>query len=91
VDREEQFQRNNELFRIFMQEVLDNPSFSLGIPEGAELIFLPENDPELKEANLSLARDCEVEGKKVVLVKVTLMPETRTVFVPKVELVKAVS
>ena len=89
MDREELFRRNNELFRIFMQEVLDNPSFSQGIPEGAEIIFLPENDPELKEANLSLAQEGEAQGKKVLLVKVKLVPETKTVYVPKLELVKA--
>jgi len=89
MDKEEQFKRNNELFRIFMQEVLDNPSFSLGIHEGAELIFLPENDPELKEANLALAQESEAQGKKVLLVKVKLVPETKTIYVPILELVKA--
>lgn len=91
MDREEQFRRNNELFRIFMQEVLDNPSFSGVIPEGAEIIFLPENDPELKEANLALIRDIEAKGKKVLQIKVTLVPQTRTVYVPRLELVKAAS
>ncbi|MBF8264255.1 MAG: hypothetical protein HW384_119 [Dehalococcoidia bacterium] len=89
MDREEQFQRNNELFRIFMQEVFDNPSFSVVIPQDAEIIFLPENDPELKEANLALAQEGEAQGKKVLLVKVKLVPETKTVYVPKLELVKA--
>ena len=89
MDRNEQFRRNNELFRIFMQEVLDNPTLSQGIPEGAEIIFLPENDPELKEANLALAQDGEAQGKEVLIVKIKLVPEIKTVYVPKLELVKA--
>ena len=89
MDRDEQFKRNNELFRIFMQEVFDNPSFGEAIPQDVEIIFLPENDPELKQANLALVKDSEAEGKKVLLVRVKLVPETRTVFVPKLELVEA--
>ena len=69
--------------------MLDNPSFSQGIPECAEIIFLPENDLELKEANLVLAKECEAQGKKVLIVKIKLVPETKTVYVPKLELVKA--
>lgn len=89
MDRDEQFRRNNELFRIFMHQVLDSPRFSQLIPDGAEMVFLPEHDPELKEANLELVKRLEDEGKHVILVKVTLVPETRTVFVPKLEMVKS--
>lgn len=89
MDRDERFRRNNELLRIFMHQVLDSPRFSQMIPDGAEIVFLPEHDPELKEANLEVVKQLEDEGKHVILVKVTLVPETRTVFVPKLELVKS--
>ncbi|HLB12385.1 MAG TPA: DUF5647 family protein [Dehalococcoidia bacterium] len=89
MDRDEQFRRNNELFRIFFHQVLDSSGFAQLIPDGAEIVFLPEHDPELKEANLELVKTLEAEGKHVFLIKVTLVPETRTVFVPRLELVKS--
>lgn len=89
MDREEQFRRNHELFRIFMREVLTNPKMRQGIPQEADVIFLPEHDPELKAANLELVETLEGEGKHVFLIRVTLVPETRTVFVAKLEPVES--
>ena len=34
-----------------MQEVLESPDFIDKIPNDAEVIFLPQNDPELCEVN----------------------------------------
>lgn len=89
MNREEQFRRNNDLFKVFMQQILTTPEFSEKIPQDAEVIFLPENDLELREANLALAKQSEAEGKRVIFVKVTLVPETRTVFVPRMELAQS--
>lgn len=89
MERDEQFRRNHELFRIFMQEVLTNAEVRQRIPQDSEVIFLPEHDPELKEANLELAKALAAEGKRVVFVRITLVPETMTVFVPKLELVES--
>lgn len=69
MEREEQFRRNHELFRVFMREVLTNPKIRQSIPQEADVIFLPEHDPELKEANLQLVKQLEDEGKHVILVK----------------------
>lgn len=90
IGREEQFRRNHELFRILMREILDNPKMRHNIPQDSEVIFLPEHDPELKAANIELADQLSAEGKKVVFVKVSLVAETMTVFVPKLELVERV-
>lgn len=89
MDRDEQFRRNNELFRVFMLQVLESPPLAQRIPDESEIVFLPEHDPELKEANLELVRMLEAEGKRVFLIKISLVPETRTVFVPKLELVES--
>ncbi|MBI2304775.1 MAG: hypothetical protein HYU86_08540 [Chloroflexi bacterium] len=89
MEREEQFRRNHELFRIFTREALTNPNIRERIPQDAEIIFLPEHDPELKAANLELANKLSAEGKKVTFVKVSLVAETMTVFVPKLELVES--
>jgi len=85
MNREEQFKRNNDLFQLFMEQILSAPEFSEGIPEDSELIFLPEYDPELYRANLDLARQAQAEDKRVIHIKVSLIREVRTVFVPKME------
>ena len=90
MNREEHFRRNNDLFKLFMEQIFFFPEFSEGIPEHSELIFLPEYDPELYRANLDLARQAEAEDKRVIHIKVSLVPEVRTVFVPKMELVKPI-
>ncbi len=82
MEREEQFRRNHDLFEVFMLEALNNPELTEHIPNGASVIFLPANAPELLEANLELARIRRQEGEQVVFVRVKLVPEVRTLFVP---------
>ena len=66
-----------------MQQVLDDPELLDDIPNGVNIVFLPDNDPELLEANRELGRIKRQEGKQVVFVQVKLVPEVRTVFVPR--------
>jgi hypothetical protein len=69
-----------------MRQVLDNPALTRKIPKGAEVIFLPENDPELYQANLELGKRVKAkENKRVVYIKITLVPQTMTVYVPRLE------
>lgn len=86
MEREEQFRRNHDLFEVFMLEALNDPELTEHIPNGASVIFLPANDPELLKANLELARIKRQEGERVVFVRVTLVPEMRTVFVPRLSI-----
>jgi hypothetical protein len=90
MKREEMFRRNHELFEIFMQHSLDDAELTGSISNDAELIFLPDYDQALREANLQLAEQIKREGKHVVFVRVDLTPETRTVFVPHMKLEAAV-
>jgi len=83
MEREEQFKRNHDLFEMFMLEALNDPKLTEHIPAGASVIFLPENDPELTAANQELARAKRQAGEQVVFVRVKLVPEVRTVFVPR--------
>jgi len=86
MTRQEQCQRNDELFALFMRQVLDNPALTRKIPKGAEVIFLPENDPELYQANLDLGKRMKAkENKRIVYIKITLVPQTMTVYVPHLE------
>ena len=91
MTREEQFRKNNELFELFMQRVLETPEFTGSIPEGAEIIFLPTGDPELYRENLKLGEARKSEGHKVVCIKIELVPQIRTIFVPHLELAEAIA
>ena len=90
MNRDEQFKRNHDLFEMFMLEALNDPKLTEHIPTGASVIFLPESDAELAEANLELARTKKQAGEQVVLVRVKLVPEVRTVFVPRLSVEPAV-
>jgi hypothetical protein len=89
MTRQEQFRRNNDLFELFMQQVLDHPTLTKKIPKGAQVIFLPKNDPDLSRANLRLAQTVRKQGGKVALIKITLVPQVVTVHTPRLEFAKA--
>jgi hypothetical protein len=87
MTRQEQCRRNDELFALFIRQVLDNPTMTRKIPKGAEVIFLPENDPELYQANLELGKHVRTkEGKHVAFIKITLIPQKMTVYVPHLKI-----
>jgi len=78
-------EKNLEQHSLFMQYALEHPEILEKIPEGAEVIFIPENDPQLAKVNLNSGREKAAKGKKIVHVKVKVTPETRTVLVPQLE------
>lgn len=43
--------QNLGLVRRFVDAIFDDPSITDGIPEGASVILLPEDDPVLADAN----------------------------------------
>jgi hypothetical protein len=89
VNRKEQFKRNHELFKLFVQHAIDEPALREQVPDEAHLLFLPDNDPELREANEKLADELRASGKKPTFVRVSFVAETITVMVPKMELVES--
>jgi len=54
---EEQMSRNLSLTEGHLKTLLDHPELLDTIPEGATVIYLPADDPELREANLEMAMD----------------------------------
>ena len=86
MTREEQFRKNNELTALFMQQVLDDPEFLGAIPNEAEIIFPPQNVPELCEDNLKLGEARQAKGQQVAYITIELVPQVRTVFVPRLRL-----
>ena len=89
MKRAEQTRRNLELFSIFMQKALDSPELRDLVPNKADLIFLPENDPELRKANLQLADELRTAGKKPTFVRISYVAQTLTVLIPAIELVES--
>ena len=76
MTRSEMARKNLELLELFTQEMLENEKLSRRIPKGAVVFILPDNDPELASANRKLAQRARKEGKKVVLVRMELVPKT---------------
>lgn len=76
----EQVQKNLELAELFSQEMLANAELARRIPQGANVFFIPSDDPELASANRKLARKARRQGKRVVLISIRLIP--RTTYVP---------
>ena len=74
------------LLALFMQQVLDDPELLGAVPDEAEIIFLPQSDPELCEANLELGKARQAEGRPVAYISIELVPQVRTVFVPRLRL-----
>ena len=54
--------KNLELSEALLRQLLKNPSAVEGIPEGANLILLPLDDPELFQANLEQLVSLKEQG-----------------------------
>ena len=63
-------ERNIELSAEFSRFLFEHPEMEGKIPVDAEVILLPEFDQELKEFNLQLGKNIEVEGGKVVYISI---------------------
>ncbi len=77
----EMARRNFEYLELFTQEILEDEKFARRVPKGATVFFIPDNDPELATINRRRAQRAKKEGKKVVLVRIELIP--RTMYVPR--------
>ncbi len=81
MTKNEMVKRNFEYTQLFTQELLENEALARRIPRGATVYFLPDSDPELAAANRKLAQRAKRQGKKVVLVRIELVP--KTTYVPR--------
>lgn len=85
---QEQFRRNHRLFELYMKEVFRNPSLADRVPDKADIVMLPDDDPELRAENQKLAQKLTSEGRHPILLPVRLVPQTRTVLVPEIETIE---
>ena len=66
----EMIERNIELSAEFSRYLFEHPEIESKIPLDAEIVLLPEFDPELKEFNLKLGKEIEAAGGKVLYVSI---------------------
>ncbi|MFT4038697.1 MAG: hypothetical protein QM692_10995 [Thermomicrobiales bacterium] len=65
---------NIELLRLFMIEYMEHPEMTDEFPAKTNLFLLPDNDPDLCDYNLEMARKKAMEGKTVVLRAISVKP-----------------
>ena len=87
MTRQELARKNLELLEIFTQQMIEDERFAKRSPKGAAVFMLPDNDPELADANQKLAQQARKDGKKVVLVRLELVP--KTAYIPQLTVVKS--
>ena len=73
MERDEQVAKNLALTGRYFEHLLDHPSELESQPETLVVVLMPDNDDELADANIALARtlvgnpvDAEVEPEKTI-------------------------
>ncbi len=89
MNRDEQFRRNHRLFSIFLRQAFRDPDLVEAVPDKADIILLPDNDPELLRENLKLLRKMQDEGRQPLPIQIRLVPETHTVLMPRVKVLSS--
>lgn len=80
MKRVERVSENIKLSRLLIQRVLEGPELLEQIPEGANLIVLPLDDPELFRANLQellVLKEAGVKDLVVIVLEGTKAPKPR--------------
>jgi hypothetical protein len=90
MNQEVQGYRNMILYAEFERYLLEHPEMSKQIPDGASVVFMPEDDPELCDANRALLVRARREGQETVIIRVAgLAPVQSRLIEPRAELVAA--
>lgn len=86
MTEEELVGRNLILTTEFDRYVLEHPEFSDHIPSNAQIVLLPEDDPELSGRNLEIAKAQREPGQSVVYVRIEkLLPPLSRLVNPRIE------
>lgn len=70
MTRDEIARKNLDLLNEFRHFAFETPDILEQIPPGAEPIILPENDPELYQANQETLQALKRQGKRCTLVHI---------------------
>ena len=68
MTEQELFSKNLILSTEFDRYVLEHPEFAAKIPMNAQIVLLPEDDPELRQKNIEIAKAQREPGQAVVYV-----------------------
>ena len=68
MTRDEVVRKNLDLLNEFMQFAFETPEILDQIPPGAELIILPENDPDVYQANQETLQGLRRQGRNCIVV-----------------------
>ena len=69
MNKDEVFIKNLILSNEFSRYVIEHPEFGRKIPRHAQVLLLPDDDPELAEINLRLAEKQREKGQPQVCVR----------------------
>ena len=76
--KEDLFRKNHLLGVEFDRYLLEHPEVLEQIPDGAEVYFLPEDDPDLLQENLRIAEATKLESRRIVLVRIGKLSPPRS-------------
>ena len=77
MTEEMMIRKNFELLEEFQRYGFEHPEIFDQIPKDAQLIILPENDPELLTANEQIVEKCKKENRRYVVFRLRI-PERST-------------
>lgn len=89
MHRDELVRRNHRLFSIFMRQAFRDPALVETVPDKADIILLPDSDPELLRDNLRLLKQAQDEGRHPIPIQIRLVPETHTILMPQVKILSS--
>lgn len=70
MTEEEVFMKNLIMSTEFDRYLLEHPDIAEKIPMNAQIVFLPETDPELSMTNVEMAKKQHEKGQKIVYVHI---------------------
>ena len=80
------FEKNLVYSTEFSKYILDHPEVGSKIPNGATVFFLVDDDPELTQKSLQMAKQQKKKGQPIVLIRVKgLRAESSRLIEPHVE------
>ena len=86
MKEEEIFSKNLILSTEFDRYVIEHPEFAEKIPQNAQIVLLPEDDPVLRKENIEIARTQREAGQPVVYVYVEkVAPQISRLVNPRLE------
>lgn len=85
------FVKNNILMGEFTRYMVEHPQFAAKVPNGARVVLLPKDNPELCEINKQLAEKDLAPDQSIIYVHIErLAPQKSRLVHPQLELAKAV-